>query len=296
MIRYCYHMHRSMQFLLALSVLAVTDLQVAALTTNLTVIADTFLVARDPNNNVGAGTHIAAGRDGKPSDGRRRGLYLFDLSGIDAEATVTSVVFRVSVVKDPQFGDVNSSFALHRVSADWGEGNKALGLGNRGSPASTGEATWNARLHNTASWSTAGGDYVTTASAVTPVTGIGAYEWSGTVLVDDVQAWIDGSAVNHGLLLLSQSEGTGKTARRFGSREDASPATLEVGYTLPAPEETAIQSVATTNGSITFTWNSFVSQKYDVQYARDILARIIHEMPQESRDTRYGLPQKGFLV
>ncbi|MDP6527166.1 MAG: transposase, partial [Kiritimatiellia bacterium] len=26
------------------------------------------------------------------------------------------------------------------------------------------------------------------------------------------------------------------------------------------------------------------------------LARIIHEMPQESRETRYGLPQKGFWV
>jgi hypothetical protein len=26
------------------------------------------------------------------------------------------------------------------------------------------------------------------------------------------------------------------------------------------------------------------------------LARIIHETPQESRETRYGLLQKGFLV
>ena len=84
-----------------------------AATTNLAVVADTFLVARDPGNNVGAGTHVAAGRDGRIGDGRRRGLFLFDLTRIPERSVVTSAVFKVPVVGDPITGDVNSTFAMH---------------------------------------------------------------------------------------------------------------------------------------------------------------------------------------
>jgi hypothetical protein len=61
--------------------------------------------------------------------GVRRGLLRFDLSGIPLGSTVTSAVVRLTVVKVPGTGGVNSTFDLFRLQAGWGEGNK---IGNAG--------------------------------------------------------------------------------------------------------------------------------------------------------------------
>jgi glucose/arabinose dehydrogenase len=214
---------------------------------NLTAPADTFIIsgAFNANNNAGGHTHLSAGTDGV--GGVRRGLLRFDLSGIPAGSTVTSAVMRLTVVMVPSAGPVNSTFDLFRMLADWGEGNK---VGNAGSPATSGEATWNARMHSVASWTVAGArnDAAASASASAAVGSSSGQvvAWSGAGLVSDVQGWLDNPAQNFGWLLMSQAEASARSVRGFGTREGASAGTLEVGYTPPvssnAPPSVTITS------------------------------------------------------
>ena len=76
-----------------------------AATTNLSCIADTFILARSPDNNAGAHTEVAIGRDGQALDGRRHGLFQFDLTAIPAGSTVTSAIFQLSAIGIPTIGD-----------------------------------------------------------------------------------------------------------------------------------------------------------------------------------------------
>jgi hypothetical protein len=188
---------------------------------------DSFLVEDSPNNNAGAHTHVSAGTNGQGS--RRRAVFAFDIAGnIPAGSTIISATFNLDVVRVPSMGEpMNSSFELHRLTADWGEGG---GTGNGGGPANNGEVTWNSPFHNSSPWSTPGGDFSLTVSASTPVTGIGSYTWGPTAdMAADVQSWLD--TANYGWLLLSDDEVTNRTARRFGSKEGGAGASLTVVYT-----------------------------------------------------------------
>jgi hypothetical protein len=188
---------------------------------------DSFLVEDFPNNNAGAHTHVSAGATGQGS--RRRAVFAFDIAGnIPAGSTIVSATFNLDVVGVPSTGPpMNSSFELHRLTADWGEGGRT---GNTGAPANTGEVTWNSPFHNSSTWLTPGGDFSLTASASTSVTGIGSYTWGPTPdMAADVQSWLD--TANYGWLLLSDDEVTNRTARRFGSKEGGSGARLTVEYT-----------------------------------------------------------------
>lgn len=192
-------------------------------------LADTFIISTFPGNNAGGHSHIAAGRDGV--GGVRRGLLRFDLGAIPAGSTITSAVLRLTVVMVPITSPANSTFDLLRLTADWGEGTK---FGPSGAAAAAGEATWNARLHGTANWTAAGArsDAAAVASASAPVgSSFGqTVSWSGPGLVNDLQAWLDNANPNFGWLLVSQAEGTSRTARGFGSMESGSAGALEVGY------------------------------------------------------------------
>ena len=164
--------------------------QAASLT--LPVAADAFIHAGSADNNAGGWSWFGAGRDGV--GGVRRGLVRFDVSGIPAGATVTSVVLRLTLDQVPFQGPVNSNFDLHRLLATWGEGNKASAGGSGGLPATTGEATWNSRQHGMATWTSPGvlGDVAATASASTLVGSVrgATHSWSGSGLISDVEEWI----------------------------------------------------------------------------------------------------------
>ncbi len=232
---------------------------------NLAVTSDTFILSSNPDNNAGAHTQVAAGRDGV--NGIRRGLYQFDLTVIPAGSAITSVSFATTV---QLAGTANSSFELLRVNGPWTEGVQESGSFNSGAPAVNGETTWNSRRHNQASWTNAGGDFDATPLAVTPVTGISSYEWSGTGLTALVQNWLNDPAANHGLMLRSQSEGVSRTARGFGAREDDNAATLIVGFDPPPlPALIAISSVTT---NLTLKWTNSQGKKYDVLYTRNLAA------------------------
>jgi glucose/arabinose dehydrogenase len=218
---------------------------------SLTVANDTFITSSAPDNNAGGHPWFDAGRDGV--GGVRRGLLRFDLSGIPPGSAVTSAVVQLTVVQVPFQGSIDSTFDLFRLLAGWGEGTK---IGNGGSLATSGEATWNARMQGTANWTAPGArsDAAATASASSPVGSVdnATYSWSSAGLVSDVQLWVDNPAQNFGWLLASQAEGSARSARGFASREGGvNVAALEVGYT-PAPNQAPTVTIDSPTNNASF--------------------------------------------
>lgn len=251
-------------------------------TTNFSASADTFINSTLANNNAGSEGHVAAGRDG--AGGIRRGLFIFDATSIQPGSTVTSVTVQIAVTGTPGAGSANSTFGLHRVTEEWTEGNKngTGGIGNEnGAPATTGETTWVNKKHNVAAWQTSGGsgDFISSASAGTFVTGVGTYSWASTGLIADVQFWVDNPGRNYGLMLISQSEGVSKSARQFGSSEGSSAATLLIGFDpilLTPPSFTSIS----TNSILELSWQSETNRKYDVSYTDNLLGGPVWQLAE----------------
>jgi hypothetical protein len=164
----------------------------------------------------GAGQHFFAGVNNV--GGIRRGAIAFDLAGdIPPGSTIASAVLRLNMSKT---ASVSQTVSLHRILKDWGEGaSVAPGNEGGGTDATLGDATWVYRFFDTENWTTAGGDFVPTASATRTVSGLGFYSWGSTSeMVADVQAWLDDPASNFGWLLLG-NESADQTAKRFDSKE-----------------------------------------------------------------------------
>ena len=236
-------------------------------------VADTTLFESAPNDNMGGWTHVSAGTTGSQGDRtRNRGLFQFDVAGaLPAGAQITDVTVDFTVVLTPgQAGGgsaVNSTFALHRLLPSWGEGNK---LGDRGFPADPGEATWNFRFFNDQPWSAPGGapgiDFAAQPSATRLIGGKATYTFGPSgALRDDVQAWLDTPAANHGWLLLSQSEDRAKTARGFASREDPDvPPRLRIEFTRATPLR--IEQVAAHTNRFQFSFAAEANRAYAVEF------------------------------
>ncbi len=204
----------------------------SAATLSLSSVADTSLYENKAESNLG-GTTLLAGTNQKSS--KARGLVKFDLGSLPTGAVVTSVEVHLYVTRQPDpdqhGGPVASDFSLHRMLVSWGEGS---GSGATGSVAMAGDATWNERHFEAISWGNPGGlggtDYVEAASATTSVGDVGSYVWgSSPELIDDVKAWLAEPSSNFGLMLMSGSEGTDGSARRFSSRD-------QPGGTIPGPQ------------------------------------------------------------
>jgi hypothetical protein len=231
--------------------------------------ADTSLFAAFPDNNLGSNPNLVSGANG--SGFPARALIRFDVANqIPSNAMIQSAALTVNVVIVPGGGGVDSTFDLRRVLLDWGEG---IGTGNTGSPANDGEATWNNRFHPSTPWTVAGGavsnDFSGTLDASMFINGLGSYTFGpNTNLVADVQQWLLNPATNFGWALISESENTLFTARRFGSREDTTNTPiLVVQYALPAE----IQWIQAAGNQIQFSFLASGGQPYTVQY-RDSLA------------------------
>ncbi len=191
----------------------------------------------------GAGTGFFAGRNNGNGGGLpvRRGLVEFDLAGasIPAGATITNVELTLNM---SQTTTGEADVALHRVTNDWGEG--ASSGGGSGGQAETNDATWLHTFYAGATWSTPGGDFNSTASATTPVDGVGSYSWSTSQLVADVQAWLADPSSNFGWILIGDE--TTPSTKRFDSREHSNAANrpqLVVTYTVPGSTNTAPTAV-----------------------------------------------------
>lgn len=253
--------------------------QLSADTVTLVSTNDTSLFEHDPDNNLGSSSSVAAGTTaglGAPPK-KSRALFKFDIaSKVPSKAVISSVKLTLKVTKAPT-PRVNSAFDLRKVLVSWGEGKKG---GDTGGKATTGEASWKARSVSTTGASTlwsvpggaAGADFSGTVSASAQVLGTGTYTFaSNAALVADVQAWLANTNSNFGWALISENEGTARTARRFGCRESTAsdrPA-LEIIYTLPPPPP-HIDAVSAGNGGFQFTFAAKSGNTYAVQ-SREIL-------------------------
>jgi hypothetical protein len=161
----------------------------------------------------------------------------FDVAGnVPAGATITSATLALRLIMAPNNAP-NQTHALHKITADWGEGTSATDAGN-GAPSTPGDATWKHRFFDTQNWTTLGGDFLATVSAQQTVgtDTLNDYTWSSTQMVADVQGWLNNPATNFGWLLQGNETST-MTARKFHSREDFDATVrprLTIVYT-PAP-------------------------------------------------------------
>jgi hypothetical protein len=203
--------------------------------------ADTCLFELDPTFNFGGQRDVVAGTLGSQVGATRsRALYKFDIAAVlPVGAEITSARFKIDVVRTPT-GKRNSTFSLHRVLSDWGEGNKR-GDNPGGAEAEAGESTWEARFHPDQPWSVPGGafgtDFAQDASAERTILDNGAYvfEFNATGL-DDLRYFASNADQNFGWMLATQLEEGEKTARRWASREHRNtPPVLELKFaTAPA--------------------------------------------------------------
>jgi hypothetical protein len=187
------------------------------------------------NISNGAGDSFFAGLVGsRGGSAIRRGLIAFDIAdNIPARSTINNVTLTLYMLQTQSGAQ---TMQLRDVLADWGEGT-SVGTG-MGAPATTNDATWIYRFYNTtATWTNAGGDFATTASASTSVSGVGFYTWGSTTqMVADVQNWLDHPTNNFGWLVLGNDAATG-SAKRFASKENpvsTEQPTLTIDYTSPA--------------------------------------------------------------
>jgi len=159
----------------------------------------------------------------------RRGVVAFNIAGsIPPGSTITAVSLSMNASR--VFNDVARTAELHRLLADWGEGTShAPGEEGDGAPATTNDATWRHRFFDTIFWAMQGGDFSATISASQSVGPLGQYTWNSAQMVADVQSWVDNAASNFGWLVLGDESALG-SAKRFDTRESASPPVLTIEY------------------------------------------------------------------
>jgi hypothetical protein len=207
---------------------------VSAAIINLTPSKDNTLYEYDPaegDHSNGAGFHFFAGENGMGE--LRRGVLAFDVAGhIPAGSTILAVTLSMNMSRTAL--DTARTVELHKLLADWGEGTShAPGEEGDGAPATPNDATWRHRFFDTIFWTNQGGDFSATVSASQSVGPIGQYAWTSAQMVADVQSWLDTPGNNFGWLVLGD-ESTIATAKRFDSRESASPPMLTIQY-IPGP-------------------------------------------------------------
>ncbi len=156
----------------------------------------------------------------------RRALVAFDLSAIPSGSIVTSASLRLGMNRSVQIGA--TSVSLHRMTRLWGEGtSNANGQEGTGAASTNGDATWIHSSFSGTNWTTAGGDFINTASATEVLNANGNYTWgSNASMVADVQQWVNNSSNNFGWILLGdESNANLATALRFLSRTGTESAT-----------------------------------------------------------------------
>ncbi len=166
-----------------------------------------------------------------------RGLVAFDVESAIPEGSMV-----ISATLDLHMSRTNvgdKTVTLHTVQKNWGEGDSdAEAEEGGGAKAAAGDATWLHSQYDNAFWDAPGGDFSPSASAGTLVGGAGEYSWSSDQVRDEVQAWVDGSADNHGWLLMGDESG-GASAKRFDTRENPNEENrpkLHVRYITPLPD------------------------------------------------------------
>ena len=176
-------------------------------------------------------------------------LYLGMVAGAagGSSGTTTPRNINLYTISDPWNGSTDGT------SADKKDSIPASGFGGTGHgyAPNTGDSTWNYSMYNTTAWTNPGGDFSTTVSSTLTDTStwtLGeAYTWPSTsMMVLNVQNWLDGTTVNNGWVLKNTDETDSLTFRAFYTAEGAAEQSvpqyapeLTVDYT-PAPEPTSM--------------------------------------------------------
>jgi hypothetical protein len=205
---------------------------------NINPIKDNTLyqfVPADGDLSNALGNHFFAGETGMGE--LRRGVLAFDIAGnIPPGSTILGVTLSLNMSRTGL--DDARNVELHKMLASWGEGtSQATGDEGQGAPATTNDATWRHRFFDTIFWATEGGDFSATVSATQSVGAVGMYMWSSPPMIGDVQSWLNNPATNFGWLVLGD-ESEILTAKRFDTRESASPPVLTIQYTPGVPRPT----------------------------------------------------------
>jgi hypothetical protein len=224
----------SLALILTASLGCIAASSVNAAIINIMPSKDNTLYEFDPkegDTSNALGLHFFAGETAMGE--LRRGVLAFDIAGsIPPGSTITAVSLSMNVSRVPV--DTAFTVELHKLLADWGEGTSdAPGEEGDGAPATTNDATWRHRFFDTIFWTMQGGDFSATVTASQLVGPLGQYTWSSAQMVADVQSWLNNPASNFGWLVLGDETAIA-TAKRFDTRESASPPVLTIQYT-PGP-------------------------------------------------------------
>ncbi|MFT4566157.1 MAG: hypothetical protein ACI9FN_001111 [Saprospiraceae bacterium] len=203
---------------------------------------DNTMFEEDGNESMGMSGYIFAGKTGSLNNGNsRRALLKFDFSSIPSNAVISEVSLDLAIFLAPN--NNTHSMNLHRVFANWGEGNSGIDVSRgEGEDAETNDATWSHRFYNTPdTWSQQGGDFQSRASAISQVQFVNSPQiphaiWNSAGLVTDVQEWVDGTISNFGWILIGD-ESTAKSAKKFVGKDNTSiffpKPKLTITYSLP---------------------------------------------------------------
>lgn len=202
---------------------------------------DNWNEQNDPNTNNGASIYLTVG---DRTSYLRHSLIEMDLSAIDPSATIDDadldLYYGVKADTDP----VGKTMMVYKLTrTDWSETQSNWTLYKTGS-----------------SWSTAGGDYVTSspsgASAVVPA-GYGWMNWDITDIVDDAH----GNSDPLEMLIRFQTEGVGGYSRLYFYSSDYAVDTdlcpkATIYYTAPSPPDPPTNVVITqiTIEAINISW------------------------------------------
>ena len=234
--------------------------QADASTVSVNPVADSSISLVFSGTNFGADFSLVAGALGPMSGGDvRRSLLRFDLgNSVPQNAVINSATLQLTVVAVPQAPE-NSFFDLRRVLRNWTEADVTWDTAAIGNP-------WEQ------SGATGASDSISTPSASTFVTGLGPVSFSSAALRSDVQLWVSNPVTNRGWLLLSEDEGSLKTARRFGAREDPdNTPVLTIDYTASTqPPPASLLTPQISSGNFQFQVVGGPGLKYAVLASTDL--------------------------
>ena len=193
----------------------------------------TLIESTDGSAANGSGPSMFAGHTNQELFGVRRALVRFDVASALPEDAIIDRVF-LSMYENSNNANP-SEVSLHRVLADWGEGD-SFSNGGSGAPAQEDDATWLHTFYDYDYWVQQGGHFVSSASASATVGGNETYTWQSTnQLVSNVRRWLHHPERNFGWLIMGDEDTRG-SVKRFASHESGNSnlhPMLSIEYHLP---------------------------------------------------------------
>ena len=172
-----------------------------------TSAADAQILQGYPAVNYGKTNRMWAGYDTflDPDGLIARSMVRFNLSTIPSQSTIISASLRLRLMGTYDFAGATRLITTYRVTESWNE--------------------------STVTWDTAPGYAEAYGSAVIGH-GEGVFGWYSFPVTSLVQAWIDGTHINHGFMVRGPEQ-SGASWRSFSTREGEHPPRLEISYVGP---------------------------------------------------------------